>query len=490
MTHLKKMKYYYRVIEWSLLAPALMFAGCFLYVAYVSMPFPYLLEWMEGQTIDVIQRVLHGQPLYVEPSLEYVPLIYPPFYYYAAALFTLVTGGDFFPARLLSFFSTLGIAGVLYAWLRKEHASWRIALAGACFFLATYRLSGRWFDMSRVDSLFLFLTLFGLYIAVHARGWSNELAAALLLTAGFFTKQSTLMIAAPALIGLMATDWRHSLRVGGLTAIAVSAWLIILHFTTAGWFDFYIFAVPAGHSLDKGMYSGFWKKDVFGHVDVFFLLTLSILCMLLVTERKKGLLYMGMAAGLIGTSYVSRLHSYGYINVLMPMHAFLALMVGIALARCRKSEMANTAFPVGGIIVLMGLASMMYNPNRLIPTEQMKQAGDHFIAQMAAQPGSLFIPELQYIQTRAGKHSYAFGMAAHDIFRSDLKNKTYVKKNLRNELNAAIQGKRFDVVIPGWVVHIPHVSENYTLAGEITPPLRYVTGALGTMTMDIYIPRR
>ena len=46
--------------------------------------FPFELESVEGHCLQQVGRVLDGQPLYVAPSLDFVPLIYMPLYFYLA----------------------------------------------------------------------------------------------------------------------------------------------------------------------------------------------------------------------------------------------------------------------------------------------------------------------------------------------------------------------------------------------------------------------
>ena len=42
--------------------------------------YPYDLEWMEGGMLAHAARVADGQSLYVSPSLDFIPFIYPPLY--------------------------------------------------------------------------------------------------------------------------------------------------------------------------------------------------------------------------------------------------------------------------------------------------------------------------------------------------------------------------------------------------------------------------
>ncbi|MFN3781621.1 MAG: hypothetical protein ACK4SO_05555, partial [Candidatus Kapaibacteriota bacterium] len=52
------------------------------YVMFSRLQYPYQLEWMEGGEVEHIQRLLDGKKIYCEPSMEFIPYIYTPFYYY------------------------------------------------------------------------------------------------------------------------------------------------------------------------------------------------------------------------------------------------------------------------------------------------------------------------------------------------------------------------------------------------------------------------
>src|ERR1043165_8468028 len=90
------------------------------------------------------------------PTLDFIPFIYPPFYYCVVAA---LPGSGFLPMRLVSFAATLGVLGVIYSWVKRETGSPKFAALAASFFCATYASTGAWFDTGRVDSLFLFFAI-------------------------------------------------------------------------------------------------------------------------------------------------------------------------------------------------------------------------------------------------------------------------------------------------------------------------------------------
>src|SRR5690349_18904365 len=76
------------------------FISAFVWVAFRRMRYPFELEWMEGGSLDHVHRLRMGQSLYVAPSVEFVPFIYNPLFYYLALPFTWILGESFFPLRL------------------------------------------------------------------------------------------------------------------------------------------------------------------------------------------------------------------------------------------------------------------------------------------------------------------------------------------------------------------------------------------------------
>src|SRR5262245_24466592 len=82
-------------------------------VALLRMRFPFELEWMEGASIAHIDRLAHGLPLYVKPSLDFTPFIYPPLYFVVASWVAKLAGVGFVALRLVSFGASLGCFALL-----------------------------------------------------------------------------------------------------------------------------------------------------------------------------------------------------------------------------------------------------------------------------------------------------------------------------------------------------------------------------------------
>ena len=134
-----------------------------LFIVISRINYRYELEWVEGASLIQVYRIYTGQSLYTQPSIEYIPMVYPPLYFYLAAGLFKITGVSFLPLKLVSFASTVGCLLIIYYAVKDKTKSALIGLVAAGAFVATFRLGGAWFDIARVDMLFIFLCLAGIY---------------------------------------------------------------------------------------------------------------------------------------------------------------------------------------------------------------------------------------------------------------------------------------------------------------------------------------
>ena len=472
-----------RLLSALLLAFSAWYVFAFLYIALYSLNYPYNLEWMEGHTIDIVQRIVSGKPIYAEPTIEYISFIYPPLYYYAVAALSPLLGVEFFPARLLSLVATLATSGLIYAWIRKENGRHNAALIGAGFFFGTYELSARWFDIARVDSLFLCLTLGGLFALYHYRSWQASILSGALLAAAFFTKQPALIIALPAFAFMCWQERSHGLLSTATFAVSLAVGIATLNYSNDGWFNFYIFTVPAGHEIDRAFFLDFWIKDMFKQFWPCLIVIGFGWWALFVKDRRKALAYLALAAGCIAAAYGGRLHRYGWTNVLLPMHALFALCAGLSLIALEKEK---RLIAMGLLGLQMGL--FYYNPNNNIPSEEAKEQGDAFMQRIAKIDGEVFIPEIQFVQTRIGKTSFSYGMAAVDILRANITDRAYVKDKLRKEMTEAISQRRFAAIITSGLIPVYGLRQYYHPLEPISYPRKFVSGFVSKRPMQLLIP--
>ncbi len=325
-------------------------------------------------------------------------------------------------------------------------------------FAATFQISGAWFDTGRVDSLFLALTLLALAWGRSARGVRGGVALGVLAFLAFFTKQTALLALLPVLAYLALTRR----RVGAAALITllalITASTAVLDASTDGWYGYYVFDELAGQPVAHQYWLGFWIDDV---VNKLWPLVVLILGGAVTLARRATALpsldspptyYATAAAGLIGSAWVSRLHTGGYANVLMPAYAAIALLAGLTYAGIVNRRPRRIASPLMAAVLILQLALLVYPLGAQIPTAADRAAGAQLIARLRALPGPVIVLRHPWYATQAGKGTFAQEEAIGDVLRSA---STQGKSAMLASLQRALDANNVQaVVLDGpWDVH-------------------------------------
>jgi 4-amino-4-deoxy-L-arabinose transferase-like glycosyltransferase len=292
--------------------------AAYLWVGLHRIGYPFELEWLEGGAVGIVQRAAAGHGLYVQPSLHYVPWPYPPLYFWTSGAVAHVTGVGFLPLRLVSFTASLATFLVIYVLVRSET---RDRVAGLCavgLYAATFRLSGAWLDIGRVDSLFLLLFLLAVLVARRARSWRGGLGVGALVFLAFFTKQTALVAALPFLAWLLLRRPRVGASAVGTAGVLVIGSTLVMNALSHGWYGFYVFGELAHQPFVSGALTGFWIYDLWHPLGVVLLLGAAGVLGRWARRRhgpfRPDVLGFDLAVvlGLVGASWVGRLHSGGW----------------------------------------------------------------------------------------------------------------------------------------------------------------------------------
>lgn len=436
-----------KLLEFCLVALALYFIGAFLVAAALRISYPFELEWIEGGVLGQVSRILQGMPLYTKPSLESISLIYTPLYFYLAAALAKIFGLKLWILRVVSLTACLGIFVVIWNWIKKETEDLMAALVAVGFFAATYPLSGVWFDVGRVDSLFVVFLLLATWRALTEHSRFNLAASALLFCLAFLTKQSALLP-----IMLFVAYFMFRIKQSWLfIAVALGSVLfciVVLNYIHHGWFVYYVFTMPSQHPIMPTEFKRFWTRDLLHPLKP--ALSISALALImLVRQGRKFWPYITLTIGMLAISWLSRLHWGGYDNVLMPSHAALAILTGLALAFSRNlfksNEFISRLFSIAvGVIVLIQFAHLLYNPSKFVPTDRDIKAGFGLVENLKRIPGPIYIPFHTYLAAYAGKSYFAHAGAVQDIWRAK---EGKIKEDLRNEIWNAVKKKRFNAIV-------------------------------------------
>jgi hypothetical protein len=154
--------------------------------------------------------------------------------------------------------------------------------------------------------------------------------------------------------------------------------------------------------------------------------------------------YTIAAAGLIGSAWVSRVHSGGYDNVLMPAYAAVALLAGLTYGALVRGQQRRTARPVLAVIVLLQLGLLVYPLGAQIPTAADRAAGAQLMGRLRALRGPVIVLRHPWYATLTGKGTFAQEEGLADVLRSTA---TRGARALRASLDDALNADDVQAVV-------------------------------------------
>lgn len=428
--------------------------------------YPYDLEWMEGGMLIHAQRVMEGKGLYVEPSSDFIPYIYPPLYSWLLALGGSLSELDYWVGRSLSILGTLLAGGAIIRALRFEKFSWGYAILGAGLFFSCYENGGTFFDLTRADALL-----------IAAIGWSLVFVregkvriGGLVLVVAFLLKHNAAMFGLPCLWWL----WREKGRAEALTFVLWSALPAILmtgylQWSSDGYFLTYLLGVPSGHPIVGHRLVWLSFQEIFSAFSWITILGLAWISQRLFQEKRwfglgawmislavaGAILYLPQSSfpeiagshrnGIIpfaiamwtlvigaigclawksspkysfwllnglmalGFSALMRGHHGGFTNVLIPGLWCTSIWAVLVLERFAK-------YPALVLVVsALSLWQGKWDAKSFIPTEADRRAGDRIVSILKEADGPIFAPHSPWLAVQAGHPPTAHLIAIWDI---------------------------------------------------------------------------
>jgi len=458
----KKDRDLFLALPWLTAAAACLLAlwavATYAWVVAQRIRYPYDLEWMESGMLCHALRLFQGQPIYAPPSVDFIPHLYTPLYPLVVAGLGHLFGDVSYPlARAVSLAAFVGALGIAAWWARREGGSWLTALIALALPLACFADTGGFYDLARTDSLQLFLTVAGAYVAFYARGRHADMVlAAVLLVAAFFAKQT----AAPciAFIGLGLLPSRRpsvwTLAAAGCGLFALCVW--ISNRASDGWFWTYIFRLHQSHPfhshrayietprvlgtlLGAGLVLVPWallsqglrrSEPMPGESDEHRL----SLPPLTSTEHEpatpQGLMFLSwLALGGLLTSMIGFGTQWAHINAYISGVFFPSLAIAVAAGRLlhrsdeprAQTQSSRRGRALRQTLVWTLLALSLYprmralQPRAHVPTAADRAAGDAVIEKLRSAPGEVLIPFHPFYAHLAGKKTYLHRMGVWDV---------------------------------------------------------------------------
>lgn len=407
------MEYSRRLLMKLLVTIAILYITIFSVLGFIRIIYPYELWWYEGDALRQVIRILSGKPLYTSPSYRYIPMIYSPLFFYVAAIFAKIFGLQLSVLRFISVASTIGSLGVIFLCVKKETQKNTFAVISAGLFAATYQLSGGVMDTARVDSLFIFLLLLSLYFSTYSKNSFAHLFAACLFFLSCITKQS-------GIIMLPFICWFYIGRKHKLLQYLITFILLFCSFNfvfntqTHGWYWYYDFQLPQLHLFDI--------RNILTFI-VFYLPSILIatiftglyICKRYTKKNNTNSYWVPLFAGLFIISIIGVLNMGGSSNILIPMHAGIAIGFGISIDNFFHSK-NNALFKFA--ITLFGILQfiiLIYNPLTFIPNKVTQINTKKLITYINKQKGAVFIPSNNFLLSFTNKPHHANMHMANEL---------------------------------------------------------------------------
>jgi hypothetical protein len=456
----------------------------FLFVALSRMSYPFDLEWTEGGALIQTQRLLSDQPLYVRPSVDYVPYVYPPLYFYLAAGVSSIVGFSFFALRLVSFTATLGCYLVIFFFVKKETSSSLAGIVGLGLFAAMYYLVGTFFDIGRVDMVALVFFMLAAYLVRFHFSPIGAVFTGLLITLSFQTKQSAVPMFMPLLVYAYLSNKKATLILIGIVLAAMIVSIAYLNRTTDGWYGFYTTELLSHQSLREDMIPKFFSQDIFsrlpliGFLGVFFFLYQQPSTS---DKWKSKLFIFSLIMGTLGWAWLQLIHQGAYVNIFIPVYFSFAILFGLVfhefrlLVKTADTKQASIIYTSFSLIFALQLVSLWYDPISQIPTKEDYTAGESVLHTIRASKGDVLLPDHPYLLVMAGKKPTAHTPAVRIVMRIDDISvcsecqqllEDYQDAIYNGRYSMAILDRRFDPTDDGLYVFLPDDFTDYYLPAE------------------------
>jgi len=470
--------------------------GTYLAIALSRLDYPFTLEWLESNSLVEVHRILAGQQLYPAPTAGYVPDGYPPLYFAVSAAAARVLGVSYLPLRLVSLLSSLACFALLGRLVQRETDSITAGASAVGVFAATYFATDTWFDVARVDSLFLALSIGGLYAARWMRRTRGAIVTGVLLAAAALTKQTGVVEGVVVIVALLPGTRRRLACVAALAeAIVLGVSTLVLGLSSGGWYVYYVFQLMSEHSLTYSSIGRFWTAQ---------LSTAGLAaCAALVGLRRVPSVLLAGCAALVIEGYAALVHSGGGINDLLPAYLAVALLAGLALGgkplggKPLGGKPHGWASAVAGVLVLAQTALLLsgFHPAQAIPASADRAVGDRLTEGLRAFGGTVAIPADPGLSLMAGMAPVAHQDAAFDVLRGS--DRTAIT-SFTASVADALAARRFSAIIsdgPWPPLGYPHSLSRYyrlcpqpLLAGVPAGLFRPVAG-ISARPAAVWLPR-
>lgn len=460
--------YLKRILQMVILGFGLFYLFSLLWLFSKRLVYPYELDWIEGGMLTSVIHILDGNNLYTAPSIHYVPFVYAPIFFYFSAIVAKILGASLLTLRLVSAVASLVSLGTIVLIVWGETKSWFWGLASAGLFAGLYPATRFWFDLARVDSVFLMFFLLFLWSIRRGSSLRWQVLAGIFLTLTILTKQNGMTMCLPILAVYCLFEWRKRMVLPGIFVLLYTILTLIFVFSSNGWYVYYCFTLAFSKPNDWQVYPflDFIHNFLASNIPIALVLSLSLFPLWFSrAAQERFILWLVALVGTIATSYLAKANLGGVNNVVMPTFAILSILCGIAahelVLRLHNSRYHALAEIGICLLIVLQLGQLAYNPFSNLPSSDAYKNGVKALKWIKKFDGNVYLPNSP-IALMAGKETFAHPSAVWDVFSSE--RDSLAKDILADELNHAVESKLFDaiVVLPAYN-YFPGIEKNYEI---------------------------
>lgn len=407
--------------------------------AWIHVNFPFSFYWYEDDALYQVGRLLEHKKLYVKPSIDYIPYIYPPLYYYSSLAVSLFVGHGLSSLRIVSISATVGTFVTIILFVYKETHSRIFGIIAAGFYAGFYVITKMWFDMARVDNLNIFFIMATMCFVGYYQSKIGYLLAGTCMALACLTKQTSISIFIALAIYVGVSNRRLFLYFMSSFFILYVGSTIALQNYFDGWYLYYVFHLPSLHSFAP-----------IGIV-IFFLYDLIVCAGLSIWvtgkyffTSKSGFYRMLFAIG-IGYSLLSRANVGADANSSLLMYSTQAVFVGIVLYKAYADLHEKYLTVVIIFIQFVWLMGISVAGTRSLHKSLVSNSDEReLIAYVAKAKGDVLMTNHRDLQRISGKQTFAhldtlnellgsygsdiatgYGMDIYEQFRTKVRNQEF-----------------------------------------------------------------
>lgn len=447
------------------LAVALPALAVLYYIFWARLSYPLDLEWMESGVMMTAKRVTDGAPVYTAPSLDFASFCYPPLYPLLLGWLGRIFGLSYTLGRALSVLAFTAIGSLL------AHAVWRAmreaapahcgpatawherpTLDGVAFAVmamaavaVAYGWTGAWYDLVRIDTLFLALSVAGLYaLAAGHRSLRGVILAGVLLGLAYFAKQTAVLVIVAAGLAQLLLRWRLLpvlvVTVGVVAGLGTLAW----DRATDGWFWFYVYDLHQSHRADSAVLWTRAPHHLWQHARWLYLGSgaAAVLWGFAAVVRRRlaphgPVWLLGALAG-VAAAVVGRSTQWAFDNAYIPGVVLPAIFCAVAAAEARGLLLDAAALgPTGwrarvlarprllaalvwvpvALVGIQVLATGRPDARRYAPDREQRAQARRFLVELRAlgRQGEVLVPYHPYYNVLAGGRGHGHIMNINDV---------------------------------------------------------------------------